>query len=993
VYQFHVPIALLDQVPHRGGALHLWDVVARRRTAEGLERKAVPEMPGTSSRGMRFTGGVGDGDIDSDGDTAESGPHPAGAEAERRGSYLLGRQAECEQLDQLLAAVRAGESRSLVVRGEAGVGKSALLEHLTRAASNCRVVGTAGVQSEMELAFAAVHQLCVPLLDRSDSLPEPQRDALGTAFGLRGGPPPDPFLVGLAVLSLLAAAAEDRPLVCVIDDAQWLDRASAQVLAFVGRRLFAESVACVFAVREPSEDDQLSGLPVMEVAGLGDDDARALLNRVIRGPMDEQVYEQIIAEARGNPLALLELPHELPSIRLAGSYWAPAERTLSARIEKSFQRRLERLPAPTRQLLLLAAAEPLGDPVLLWRAADVLGDGVGIAAVDGAEDMIDIGERVRFRHPLVRSAAYRTATAEQRRKVHLALAQATDVVVDPDRHAWHRAHGTAQPDERTAAELERSAARAQARGGLAAAAAFLERAATLTPDPGRRADRALAAARATHQSGAPDSALRLLSIVAAARHDDRLQSQAALVRAQIAYSMDRGRDSFALLLEAARRLQPYDLLLARETYLEAINAAQFAGPLAVDGERIAAEAARSAPGTTGTPRPVDQLLDGLTTLIIDGYGAGVPSLQPALTAFTDPDLSPEQGLRWLWLAGTTAATLWDYETWDVLATRHIRLVRESGNATMLPFALTALVAINMIAGELGTAASLMEEVKSASEVVGIPYPVHGALLTAAGQGRQAHHDELMGTVVAEASRRGEGSALIVSGWTRALLCNSRGRYDDALVAACQATDHPEREISAALGWALVEQVEAAARSGLPDRAADAFRQLSERTGPSGTGWGLGVQARSRALVSSGADAEDHYREAIDRLSLTRVRGELARAHLLYGEWLRRERRRSQAREQLRTAHEMFTTIGMEAFADRAARELRATGETARKRTVATSGQLTPQETQIARLARDGLTNKEIAGRLYLSTRTVEYHLHKVFAKLGVTSRNQLGRLP
>jgi DNA-binding CsgD family transcriptional regulator len=732
---------------------------------------------------------------------------------------------------------------------------------------------------------------------------------------------------------------------------------------------------------------------VLDVTGLRNDDARTLLSTVVLGPLDEQIRDQIITEARGNPLALLELPRELPSLKLAGGFVAPAARTLSGRIEKSFQRRLERLPAPTRQLLLLAAAEPLGDPALLWRAADLLGDGVGIAAADAAEDMIDVGDRVRFRHPLVRSAVYRAATPEQRRRVHHALAEATDVDADPDRHAWHRAHGTAQPDEWTAAELEHSAARAQARGGLAAAAAFLERAAALTPDPGRRTERALAAAQATHQAGAPDNALKLLSIAAAGPLDDRRRGQADLVRAQVAFSMDRGRDSFALLLKAARRLQPHDPPLARETYLEAINAALFAGPLADDGQLKSAKAALSAPGATGAPRPADRLLDGLTTLIIDGYAAGVPSLQPALSAFTDPELSPEQGLRWLWLAGTTAATVWDYETWDVVATRHIPLIRESGNAAMLPFALTGLAAVNMIAGELGTAASLLEEVKTVCEAIGVAYPVHGFLLTAAGQGRQTDHDELMSTVVAEATRRGEGSALIVSGWTTALLCNSRGRYEDALVAARQTTDHPQRETSAALGWALVEEVEAAARSGALERAADAFRRLSERTGPSGTGWGLGVQARSRALISSGADAEDHYREAIDRLGPTRIRGELARAHLVYGEWLRRERRRSQAREQLRAAHEMFTAMGMEAFADRAARELLATGETARKRSVETTGQLTPQETQIARLAREGLTNKEIAGRLYLSTRTVEYHLHKVFAKLGISSRNQLGRLP
>ncbi|MBD0424734.1 AAA family ATPase [Streptomyces sp. TRM S81-3] len=906
---------------------------------------------------------------------------------------LLGREAECEQFERLLAAVRAGESRSLVVRGEAGVGKSALLEHLTKAASDCRVVGAAGVQSEMELAFAAVHQLCVPLLNRLNDLPAPQRDALGTAFGMHAGSAPDHFLVGLGVLSLLAAAAEDRPLVCVIDDAQWLDRASAQVLAFVARRLFAESVACVFAVRDLGEQDELAGLPVMDVAGLRDDDARALLGTVVLGRLDEQLRDQILGEARGNPLALLELPRELPSLKLAGGFVAPAARTLSGRIEKTFQRRLERLPAPTRRLLLLAAAEPLGDPVLLWRAADVLGDGVGIAAADAAEDMIDVGDRVRFRHPLVRSAVYRAASPEQRRKVHLALAEATDTGTDPDRHAWHRAHGTAQPDEPTAAELERSAERAQARGGLAAAAAFLERAAALTPDPGRRAERALAASRMTHQAGSPDTALKLLSIAAAGPLDDHRHGELEVLRAQIAFTVGRGSEGAGLLLKAARRLESSDVPLARETYLEAINAAILAGSLAPGGGQLeAALAARAVSPLPHASRAADLLLDGTVLRITEGQAACVSTLKAAMDAFRAPDLSNDEGLPWLWLASITAVGLWDYETWSLLSARHLRIARETGRITNLPLALSSRIADRVLGGELAEAAALGEELTAISEAIGISAPTYGGLVLAAWQGREDDYAELAGRAAADAARHGEGISPVISSLAATLLAIGHGRYEQALTAALECRRGAGPAELGTQTWVLTEIVEAGLRSDNHKAAAEAFEQLSEVTTPSGTDWALGIEARARALLSRGTTAEGCYREAIDRLGRTSVRGELARAHLLYGEWLRRERRRTQARAQLRTAHEMFRVMGMEAFADRAARELRATGETARRRTVETVGRLTPQETQIATLARDGLTNKEIAGRLYLSTRTVEYHLHKVFAKLGITSRNQLGRV-
>ncbi|WP_226899653.1 helix-turn-helix transcriptional regulator [Nonomuraea phyllanthi] len=913
-------------------------------------------------------------------------------------AMLRGRRAEYEQLDELLDAVRRGGSRALVLRGEAGVGKTALLDHLAERAREFRVCRIAGVQPEMELVFAGLHQLCASMADGLARLAPPQRGALHAAFGLSADQVPDHFRVGLATLGLLAEAARDQPLLCLVDDVQWLDRASVQALAFAARRLRAESVAIVFAARVPDEASEpagpqepaVTGLPELAVTGLPDDAARELLRSVLPGPWDERVLDRIVAETRGNPLALLELPKDRTPIDLAGGFGLPGSRALTGRIQQVYQRRLLALPPQTRRLLLVAAAEPGGEPGLLWRAADRLSVGIEAATPAIAAGLVQIDHQVRFPHPLVRSAVYWAASPEERCRAHRALAEATDPRADPDRRAWHAAQGTRGPAEDVAAQLERSADRARARGGLAAAAAFLARAVELTPDPARRQERALAAARAAHHAGTPSAALRLLSIAEASPLDRSRRGRADLLRAQIAFATDRGADAPALLLKAAQQLEPHDVPLAREAYLEAISAALFAGPQATGcGQLEAAEAARSVPPPAGPARPADLLLDGLTALIGEGHAAGVPRLKPALAAFRADDLPSDEGLDWLWLAGTSAATSWDGETWDLLATRHLRLARESDQATALPLALTTRIAVDAFAGELTTAASLVEEVRTVSEAVGIPCPAYGALTVAAWRGHEADHAGLMKTVVAEAVRRGEGSALIVGGWTKALLGNSLGRYEDALSAAADAADHPHRDTSAAVGWALAEYVEAAVRSGEPERAADAFRRLRRLTGPSGTDWARGIEARSRALVSADPAAEAHYREAIDRLGRTAIRGELARAHLVYGEWLRRERRQRDAREQLRTAHEAFTAMGMEAFAERAERELLATGEQARRRTVETSGELTAQEAQIVRLVREGLTNPEIGTRIFISPRTVEWHLRNIFGKLGVTSRRQL----
>ncbi|MEA2201138.1 MAG: hypothetical protein QOI89_1734 [Solirubrobacteraceae bacterium] len=890
-------------------------------------------------------------------------------------------------LDRLLEAARGGESRVLVVRGEPGVGKSALLEYAAERASGCRVARAAGVQSEMELPFAGLHQLCAPMLDRIGHLPAPQRDALDTAFGLMNGTAPDRFLVGLAVLALLSEVAEEQSLVCLVDDAQWLDRESLQGLEFVARRLFAESVALVFAARPSAEEQTLAGLPELLLDGLGEDDARALLDSVIHGRLDERVRDRIIAETRGNPLALLELPRGLTPARLAGGFGLPAAQALSGTIEESFRRRLARLPAKSQQLLLLAAAEPVGDAVLIWRAAGRLG--IGPEAADAAESdgLVEFGARVTFRHPLVRSASYRWASPEGRREVHRALADAMNRELDPDRRAWHLAQAAPGPDEEVAAELERSASRAQARGGLSAAAAFLERSAALTLDPTRRAARALAAAGAKAQAGEFDAALRLLAAAEAEPLDEIQCAHADLLRGQIAFASSRGSDAPPLLLRAAKRLEPLDVNASRDTYLEALFAALFAGRLGEPGGVLkAAEAARSAPPARQPPRAADLLLDGYALTITDGYAVGAPVLQQAVRAFGSPDTATDEVLRYAFLASYAAQALWDEEGYRALPTRQIQLARDAGALAVLPLTLTMRIGAHLHAGELDAAASLLEELSDVTEATGVQVPPYAALALAAWHGREPEATALIQASMNEVVARGEGIGVTFTEWVTAVLYNGLGRYSDALAAAAPASEHPE-ELQSPL-W-LQELVEAAIRSDQPEQAAAALQELSQMTAIIGTDWALGIEARSRALLSDGDTAEGLYRKAIEHLTHSEARLELARAHLLYGEWLRREGRRADAREQLRTADEMFVSIGAEGFAERTRRELLAIGENARKRSVEATGRLTLQEAQVARLARDGLSNPEIGARLFISASTVQYHLRKVFTKLDISSRRQL----
>ncbi|HEY2296121.1 MAG TPA: AAA family ATPase [Jatrophihabitans sp.] len=900
--------------------------------------------------------------------------------------HLLGRGRECEELDRLLSKARGGESGVLSVIGEPGAGKSALLGYAIAKASGFHVARAAGVESEMELPFAALQQLCGPILDRLDQLPAPQRTALEVAFGLSTGDSPSRFLVGLAVLSLLSDVGRYDPVLCVVDDAQWLDRASAEALAFVGRRLLAESVVLVIGAR--ALDNEFSRFPELVVRGLGTSDATELLGQAVRGPLDERVREQIVAETRGNPLALLELTRGVTPAQLAGGFRLPITESLSGQIEQRFRQRLDGLPSDTRRLLLLAAAEPLGNPALLQDAARRLGIGPGAAEPAEQAGLLELDKRVTFRHPLVRSAAYWSGSVGERRTAHRALAEATDPEIDPDRRAWHRAQSASEPSEEIAAELEVSAGRAQGRGGVAAAAAFLEHAANLTPEPRQRAQRALAAAEAKQQAGAPDAALDLLAVAELGPLDELSRARLDMVRAQIAYAQNRSGVAAELLFHAAKRLEPVDLTLARASYLDALAAASFAGASA-EGAGISqiAETALAAPRPDSL-LPADLLLEGVATQLTGGYRSGVPMLKQALSALVRAEVSDDEQLRCSLLAYRSAVDLWDDDSWYLLANRYVELARARGALPVLHFALNALIVAEAFAGELSRGNSLLEELHAVCDIIGSPVPPYAPLALAAWKGPEDEVLKLVEDTESEALARGETLAVSAALWSSAVLHNGLGRYDKAADAA---------ERACALGdlgyadWSLAELILAAVRIGNHERAAEALQKLSARAYDSQSQWALGIEARCQALLSDETEAEKLYEEAIERLGHTRIRVEVARAHLQYGEWLRRQRRSLEARRHLRSAYEMLTRMGNDAFAECAARELAATGEHVHRPGVEAAGDLTAQEAEVCRLAADGSTNAEIAARLYLSTSTVDYHLRKSFRKLGIRSRAQLAR--
>ena len=881
--------------------------------------------------------------------------------------------------------MRRGEGQALVLHGEPGIGKTALLDYLVESAEELTVLKASGVESEMELAYAGLHQLCAHLLDRLDQLPAPQREALEMVFGLREGSVPDRFLVGLAVLGLLAEAAERGPLLCVVDDAQWLDQTSALTLAFVARRLLAEPMGLVFAAREPG--DQLQQVPHLEVGGLVTGDAEALLNSRVRFALDGRVRDRIIAETRGNPLALLELPRGLTPTQLAGGFGMPEAGDVSQRIEKTYIRRVARLPEDAQRLLLVAAADPVGDPLLLRRACERLG--IALSAVEDTDGLLTIDERVTFLHPLARSAVYRSADGPERRAAHSALAEVTIRNVDPDRRAWHLAAAASEPDEEVAHELELSAGRASARGGLAAAAAFLQRAVALTVDPAQRAGRALAAAQASLGAGAFDVARGLLAAAEAGPLDELGRARVDLLEAEIAFAQNRGSDAPVLLLRAAGKLESLDPPLSRTTYLDAWTAALFAGKLASAGGSLLdiSLAVAAAPAPEAPPLPCDQLREGLALVFTEGRPAAAPVLQRAVGAFTGDEVTAEEMLRCGFLASRAAALIWDYDRCLEIATRAAEVARDRGALEVLAAADNARGQAAAFGGDFPNAALAIAEVDAVKEATGTRIGPYAAIAVAGIRGQEAAASELLDDVVANATEGGQGTAVQYAHWARAVLLNGLGRYEEALATASEASeDTPELFIAS---WALSELIEAATRTANPELARDALARLGEHTRGCDADWGLGIHARSRALLSDGDAADGLYRESIGRLGRTPLRPELARSHLLYGEWLRRAGRRVDARTQLRAAHEQFVSIGMEAFADRAEMELKATGATVRKRRNEARDELTAQEGHIARLARDGLSNPEIGARLFLSPRTVEWHLRKVFSKLEIHSRREL----
>jgi DNA-binding CsgD family transcriptional regulator len=900
---------------------------------------------------------------------------------------IYGQRSELAILDGLIAGARAGQSQVLVLRGEAGIGKTALLDYVETKSAGCRVARAAGVEAEMELPYAGLHQLCGPFLDRLDRLPDPQRIAISIAFGLIGRDAPDRFMVGLAVLDLLADRAEERPLICLVDDAQWLDRVSAQTVAFVARRLVAERIAVVAAIREPTDERDFVGLPELTINGVSEADAGQLLDSVVKGPMDPRVRDRIIAETRGNPLALLELPRAWTTAELADGF----ERSdpLISRIEEGFDRRLSTLPEDTQRLLVAAAAEPLGDATLLWRAAAVLGLGPNAGDAAQAAGLIQFGARVRFRHPLVRAAAYRSASTEVRQSVHRALAEATDADVDPDRRAWHRAHATQSPDEEIAAELEQSAARAQSRGGLLAAAALLERAARLTPDPARRSERELAAAWRKRGGGALDAALALLAAIEAGPADELRAAKVKHLRGQVALDQRRATDAVRLLVDAAQHLEPLDCDLARETYLEALGAAIFSS-MDDDAASAVAVAARAGGPVPGEPRITDLILDALATRLVDGHAAAVPSLARALAKVQSIDYRVDDVGRQLGLVGNpftgyVATELWDFDAGRAVAELQVQRARDAGALVQLQFAANELAVNEMLAGRLTDAAALVEEDRMVSGLTGNPPVGYAAMLLAALRGTDAA-SQLITAARDQTLALGEGRIVSFAGYATAVLNNGLGRHDLAVQAAREVFD---RDVLAGYQMMVVSELaEAASRTGDTELVVAALERMSERARATPTPWALGIEARLRAMLG-GEEADASFRESIQHLDRAGLRLEMARGHLLYGEWLRRAGERIKAREQLRTAHDMLLAMGAAAFAERARRELVVLGGKGVQRSIESTEELTVQEFHIARLARDGLSNAEIGARLFLSPRTVEWHLGKVFTKLGISTRRQL----
>jgi DNA-binding CsgD family transcriptional regulator len=909
-------------------------------------------------------------------------------------SPLVGRTEECLTLGRALCEAKGGASRVLVVRGEAGVGKTALLERAIEMAPGFAVHRQLGVEPERGLGYAALHQLLVPFLSGLDELALPQRDALASAFGLVNAGSPDKFLVGLATLTLITSAALHRPLLCVIDDAHWLDNDSADVLGFVSRRLYADRVAMLFAVRETgSEGARFTGLPELVVGGLGPDDARLLVRSVIAEAVAPEVLDRLVTETRGNPLALTELPLELTPAQRAGTQLLPDPLPINGALRRRFLRQIRDLPAEAQRLVLLASAERSGDPALIWRAAAKLDIDPEAAGPAEAEGLVVFEPRVAFRHPLVRSAAYHGASPVERRAAHQALADALDSEMDADRRAWHRAGASSSPDEEVAAELARTAERATKRGGYMTAAAFFRRAAELTPGPAEQAERWLAAAEAELSAGEVESALELLELATPqANHPvqlargRRLEARAQFVRGQ-------SERASATLLAAAEAFAGLDDQAAGDTLLQAFEAALYANRGAMfEVVRAASKHLARCPEPRDGPSPtvVVLLLEGFIELLTAGHTTGAPALRRAIATMVASEL-PEDESRWLGLGCWAASECLDLESWHLLARRWAAKSRHQGAVLRLARSLDYLGMWEVVTGDFATAESRATERRELLSAVGYVELV-GATATSlalpAWRGAADVARSLAEKVAGEGEARGEGAWVALANWALAELELGTGNYETAWRHAKRASQGGFLWISS---FILPDLVEAAVRSDHVEDASKALEALRERAAAGGSRFARGILAGSGALLADDAAAEALYNAAIENLGASGAWLHVARVRLLYGEWLRRQLRRADARGQLRQAHQEFERIGALGFAERAKAELGATGETVRKRTYQASLELTTQEAHVARLVGEGLTNGEVAAQMFLSQSTIDYHLRKVFRKLGVATRTQMAQ--
>ncbi len=900
---------------------------------------------------------------------------------------------ETGALEGVLAAVRDGLSGVLVLRGEAGVGKTALLDWAAGQAGDMRVARVAGAEAEMDMGFAGLHQLLVPFLGGLEGLPAPQRQALGSAFGLVPGPPPDRFLVGMAALTVLTDAAATRPVLCLIDDAQWLNRVSIEVLGFVARRLHADRVGMLFATRIRREEERaavLTGLPELTVGGLSEEAAQELLATSAGAQVDRQVSGRIAADTAGNPLALVELAAELTAAELSGVEPLNWPLRFGGRLEELYRSQVRALPGGTQTLLLLAAADPTGEPALIWNAARNLGIDPEAGEAAGVERLMSWEPRVRFRHPLIRSAAYYAALAAARRGAHQALAAVTDPEVDPDRRAWHLAEAAAGPDEQVAAELERLADRARGRGGWASGAAFLERAAALSPDGEHGATRMLAAAEDRLVAGEASAAQALLSLAAPRLTDALARARARRLEGKSLYAAGQMPEATSVLLDAARMLQPSEPRLARDTLLDAFVAAQSSGQPGAGMAEFLREV-RSVPKVADPQATVaDLLLDGFAAVGERRYEAGAALLRRAIAPLAAGQPIPDDALPHLMAVAQAAGMLYDDLARYQMGKRWVAELRDRGAIAALLPALGTQLSVQVQEGRFADAEATLAEGRALSEATGYrailgPYAFQ-ELRVLARRGQEADARSLAVRLLREFAGRDKYEVLRVQG-ALAVLELGLGNYAAALRHALEAL--PRQNVLGFVQFADV--VEAGTRCGERETATVALEDFTPWALASGTDLALGLLARSRALLADDGHAEAEYRLAINHLQRCRLVPELARAHQVYGEWLRRQRRRRDARDQLRCAFERFDEMGMTAFAGRARAELRATGERARPRILGAPEVLTPQEAQVARLAAERLSNREIASQLFISDRTVEYHLHKVFRKLSVTSRAQLAR--